>query len=448
MFDKIKEIYLNGYFDKFLNIILDKKYIMFEHNTSEVEAIKIRNRIIIDINKSLAKDEYKIYERDNKIYLSKENSDLEFLGEGGFAKVYLNKLTGSVIKKLNDESIEDESLVSRFKREYEITKSLSSNENIINVYEFDDTNCSYTMEYAESDLYNYINNNPFNEETKLSIIDIILKTIASIHERNIIHRDLSPSNILIVNGIIKISDFGLGKNLDILHSHKTLYTKSFGQFLYCDPCQYMQLKEGDKKSDVYSLGKIINYIFNQDPFQENHMLRAIVLKSTTLNREDRYNDAIEMYNDFIKYVKIRKGNTYTEQMEKLIYENKITKEVEEYIYEMNKEKLCKQIINDKNFFVGICSYINSNEDNAKYIIETITLYFDDVCKKYDDYDRIVDICLYVLGLDGLEYYLKEKICKTLHYIAYAVNRFYAQRVIEKIIANGIEPSLEEILYHG
>ena len=444
-FEKIKEIYLDGKLDTFLNIILDKKYIMFEHNINEVEAIKIKNKIISDINIVLAKDNYKLYIRENKVYLSKEDENLKYIGEGGFATVYLNELTNVVVKKLNDESIADKSLVSRFKREYEITKSLASNEHVIDVFDFDINDCSYTMEYADSDLYQYIENNSFSEKEKLNIINVIVKTIASIHKENIIHRDLSPSNILIVNGVIKISDFGLGKNLDILHSHKTLYTRSFGQFLYCDPCQYMYLKDGDKQSDVYSLGKIINYIFNQDPFQDNHILRTIVLKATTLNRDERYKDAAEMLNEMVKFIKIREKAEYVEEMENLISNNIITEAVEQFIYEMDEEKLCRRIIEDKNFAKGIRSYMSLNKDNAKHIIELVTKCFDDVCHKYEEYDCIVDICLYALELKETEYYLKERICKTLNYIAYNVNRFYAQRKIEKIISNGIDPLLEEIL---
>ncbi|WP_268753039.1 protein kinase domain-containing protein [Bacillus alveayuensis] len=47
------------------------------------------------------------------------------------------------------------------------------------------------------------------------------------------HRDISPNNILIVNGMLKISDFGLGKDLDMFHSHKTNFTNSYGQLAYC-----------------------------------------------------------------------------------------------------------------------------------------------------------------------------------------------------------------------
>ena len=46
---------------------------------------------------------------------------------------------------------------------------------------------------------------------------------------------------------------------------------------------------------------------------------------------------------------------------------------------------------------------------------------------------------------NVDFYFKEKACEIINYIAYSVNRFYVQRKIEKLINNGIEPTLEEIL---
>ena len=53
--------------------------------------------------------------------------------------------------------------------------------------------------------------------------------------------------------------------------------------------------------------------------------------------------------------------------------------------------------------------------------------------------------IYFSGLINVDFYFKEKACEIINYIAYSVNRFYVQRKIEKLINNGIEPTLEEIL---
>lgn len=442
---KIEEINDKGELEKLLNIIIDKKYIMSEQRLTEVEAIEIRNKIINQLNLIIAKDNCKIYQKNNKIFLTKTNNDLIFLGEGGFATVYLNRKNNLVIKKLTDESMNESSIISRFKREFEITKSLCNEEHIINVFDYDSSDCSYTMEYAQMDLKRYIETKNLSLDEQLQIIDIILKTMSDIHKKDIIHRDLSPSNILIVNNIIKISDFGLGKNLDVLHSHKTLYTKQFGQFLYCDPIQYTKLKDGDKQSDVFSLGKIINYIFNSDTFEDNHILKSIVLKATSLDRNIRYKDASEMYNDFLEFIKIKKSKDYIEEIENKIKNNQFTNSIEQYIYEMEPEKLCKRIIRDGYFNNAIKKFISKSNDNIAYIVETISKWYDDSCEKFEDYDKIADLFLYILELKNIDFYFKEKSCEVINYIAYSVNRFYVQRKVERIISNGIEPTLEDIL---
>ena len=149
---KIEEINDKGELEKLLNIVIDKRYIMSEQRISEVQAIEIRNKIINQLNLTIAKDNCKIYQKNNKIFLTKTSEDMIFLGDGGFATVYLNKKNNLVIKKLTDESMIESSIISRFKREFEITKSLSDEEHVINVFEYDSSDCSYTMEYAQMDL--------------------------------------------------------------------------------------------------------------------------------------------------------------------------------------------------------------------------------------------------------------------------------------------------------
>ena len=115
------------------------------------------------------------------------------------------------------------------------------------------------MEPAETTLERYVLDNQLNDQTKLNCIRQILHIMSEVHKRDVIHRDISPNNVFIISGMLKIADFGLGKDLQVFTSHQTLHTNSVGQYYYCAPEQFMMLKDGDKRSDVYSLGRLINF---------------------------------------------------------------------------------------------------------------------------------------------------------------------------------------------
>ena len=66
---------------------------------------------------------------------------------------------------------------------------------VIDVYEFDASSLSYSMEKADMTLDYYITNFEVDSEIKIKIIRLILYTLSRVHEKDIIHRDLSPTNI-------------------------------------------------------------------------------------------------------------------------------------------------------------------------------------------------------------------------------------------------------------
>ena len=113
------------------------------------------------------------------------------------------------------------------------------------------------MKYGE----NKSNNIPYEEKVK--IIRETVNAISHLHSMNVIHRDLSPDNIFIVDRGARISyvlgDFGASKRLyNIADSSKS--TKIVGHSAYLDPSRFEEKYRYDLRADVYSLGIIITEI--------------------------------------------------------------------------------------------------------------------------------------------------------------------------------------------
>ncbi|WP_100065050.1 protein kinase family protein [Miniphocaeibacter massiliensis] len=145
--------------------------------------------------------------------------NLKLIGQGSYANVYsyidksYNKKIAlkRAIKSLNDTEIR------RFREEFNYLNECKS-PYILEVYKYNESKNEYTMEYMDYTLDEYIEKN----NTKLSITKRrgiclqILKAFDYIHSKQLLHRDISPKNVLvkIYEDIVvaKVSDFGLIKN--------------------------------------------------------------------------------------------------------------------------------------------------------------------------------------------------------------------------------------------
>ena len=443
--DKLLDFSSRGIINSFFNLILSKQYLLTERQISEVDAIEHQQKIINELDKICSVYSLKLSRKGNEFYLVEIDLDLVEIGKGGFADIYFQKSTGLVVKKLNEESVRRQSLRSRLKREYEITKSCSDIESIIRVFDFDSSNCSYTMEKADYTLENYIEGSELTEDSKLNILRQILYTMSLVHQRDVLHRDLSPTNVFFVNGIIKIADFGLGKNLKTLTSHQTMDTTSFGQLFYCAPEQLSLLKDADKRSDVYSLGRIVNFVMTKNSNIFSHSLRSVSEKATNLEPDYRYQDATEMLNALNAWLSIRSNETFKKTIWEKIDHGVFDEDIENYIYEMSARELCQTCIKKDNIFIeSLMVFMKIDDTHAIYIIQTIHSNYEQYLKRFEYADPFASLSFRVLK-GQFSFNVKEVAAQILHYIAYVVERFSAQHMIEYLIENGIEPMIESIL---
>lgn len=193
-------------------------------------------------------------------FLSDRYEILSKVGAGGMSDVYKAKdhiLSRFVaIKVLKQEFSEDSSFVTKFRAEAQSAAGLE-HPNIVNIYDVGSENGLYyiVMEYVEGiTLKTYIEKKgqlSFKESASIAIQ--VARGIEAAHNKNIIHRDIKPQNIIIsTDGKVKVTDFGIAKAT----SSNTISPDVMGSVHYASP---EQARNGfvDGRSDIYSLGIVM-----------------------------------------------------------------------------------------------------------------------------------------------------------------------------------------------
>ncbi|KAH8295787.1 hypothetical protein KR018_009075 [Drosophila ironensis] len=144
------------------------------------------------------------------------------LGKGGFASVYkarcLHTHQDVAIKMIDKKLIQGTGLINRVRQEVEIHSRLK-HPSVLQLYTFfQDANCVYlVLELAENgELQRYKNHigRPFTEAEAASILKQVVAGLLYLHSHNIMHRDISLSNLLLSREMhVKIADFGLATQL-------------------------------------------------------------------------------------------------------------------------------------------------------------------------------------------------------------------------------------------
>lgn len=146
----------------------------------------------------------------------------KLIGRGSYAKVYsyTDPLYGFpvVIKSANSNL--DSKELARFRQEFDVLKSLHS-PYMVEVYSYDSEKNEYTMEHAGETICNYIGQysgvrcNKLSLKNRKAIINQLCQGLKYIHSKNLLHRDLSLTNIFVKHyddvDVVKIGDFGLVK---------------------------------------------------------------------------------------------------------------------------------------------------------------------------------------------------------------------------------------------
>jgi len=187
----------------------------------------------------------------------------EVLGEGSVGLVYkaLNLSTQQLVavKIFSKQAGERSEAYLRFLRETSILTQLN-HPNIIKLYEVGKmNNAPYViMEYLEgSNLVEVLKEKgPLEINLVLDIMTQIVSSLAYVHERNIIHRDIKSGNVMVVDykkRKVKVLDFCMARLMDVKEEEKMIGTVS-----YMSPEMAGMLDQPvDNRSDLYSVGVIM-----------------------------------------------------------------------------------------------------------------------------------------------------------------------------------------------
>ena len=190
----------------------------------------------------------------------------ELIGTGGMANVYKAVVVGEngpvpvgtvvAVKVLRQELMHDPDLVRRFKNESKAI-SLLNHPNIVKVY---DVSVSETLQYIVMEyvdgmtLREYLNERggKLTSRETVHFISQILKALDHAHRNGVVHRDIKPQNIMLLdNGQLRMMDFGIAR---ISRAENQLTGgKAMGSVHYISPEQ-AKGDETDFTSDIYSVG--------------------------------------------------------------------------------------------------------------------------------------------------------------------------------------------------
>lgn len=233
-----------------------------------------------------------------------------------------------IIIKVLKEDFPTASELTRYRQEYEITRSLSI-EGVIDVYgiePYQRTLAIVMEDFGGCSLKDYFLGQSIPIQQFLTLSIRLVDILGRIHNQNIIHKDINPSNILWNpdNGDLRIIDFGISTQLS--RENPTLKNPQVleGTLAYISPEQTGRMNRSlDYRSDFYSLGvtfyelltgrlpfttqdalELVHCHIAQQPIPPNELnpfvpdiLSDLVLKLMAKRAEERYQNAFGIKSD-------------------------------------------------------------------------------------------------------------------------------------------------------
>lgn len=215
---------------------------------------------------------------------------LEKLGEGGFGEVYrveqLDPIRRKLALKIIKPGMDSREIIRRFESERQAL-ALLDHQNICHIVDAGATEPGrpyFVMELASGQpITRYCDEHGLSIDERLNLFKQVCSGVEHAHKNGILHRDLNPSNIIIVEhdgqAIPKIIDFGIAKSIQGHLTGKTILTRRevfVGTPDYMSPEQFtLSSDDLDHRTDLYSLGCILyELVCGTTPFGKGRLKQA------------------------------------------------------------------------------------------------------------------------------------------------------------------------------
>lgn len=180
-------------------------------------------------------------------------------------------------------------LQDAFRKEFEVGFNLDHN-GIVRYVTFDNDTCSIFTEWIEgATLSQFIKDNPdyFRTQSNCTrFISQLLDAVGYLHSHSVLHLDLKPDNIMItdIDHSVKIID--LGFSLTNCFDSTPGFTPQFAA------PEQIELGSLDCRSDIYAIGRIIDFIYTQINAQPPHHIKRFIAQCTATDPNRRYQSAM------------------------------------------------------------------------------------------------------------------------------------------------------------
>ncbi|MDJ0837994.1 MAG: AAA family ATPase [Acidobacteriota bacterium] len=259
---------------------------------------------------------------------------IECLNQGSHTVVYRGVRQGDdlpVILKVLDTSYPSLKHLARLKHEYGIISGFES-EDLVQSIDFRGTGNQVILVLEDDGgmaLHQYLQSHEVSLGERLDLCLAIARQLKLIHDKQVIHKDINPGNIIInpETGLVRIIDFSIAAHFSEAGQKKTGLHTLAGTLAYISPEQTGRMSRGvDYRSDFYSLGITMYEIFTgrlpfevsdamelvhchlaRSPLQANQVdaktpvvLSEILARLMAKNPEDRYQSTDGIIADILK----------------------------------------------------------------------------------------------------------------------------------------------------